>query len=701
MKGRLAQPLAVAVSLVLASGAFLRGAVPDFDKVIAPLLSERCLGCHSGAKPKGGLNLSRRRTAMAGGDQGEAIVPGKPEDSLLWEYVNDETMPPKKPLGAAEKTLLRTWIAAGAKWGTDPLDPFRLTSGKRSGYDWWALQPVVKPKPPSIKNARWGRNPIDTFILNKLETRHLHHSAAADRRTLLRRLSFDLLGLPPTPQEIAEFEHDPSPNAYEKRVNRYLQSPHYGVHWARHWLDVVRFGESNGFEFDELRPNAWPYRDWVVQALNRDTPYDEFVRWQLAGDVLRPNDAEAIAATGFLVAGAYDTVGQTQQSAAMKRVVRQDELEDIVGTVGQTFLGLTVHCARCHDHKFDPIRQVEYYRLTAALGGVRQGERPLPVGEKLLAQARQRRTELAEQRAILERPARERIVAERKMNPSLAPRPAARWDFTNGLRDQLGGLDGRLHGDARLVADGLKVDGRSAYVATVPLKKDLKAKTLEAWVSLENLTQRGGGVVSVQAGGGAVFDAIVFGELDAGQWMAGSNNFVRSRSFAGPVETEADHRLVHVAIVWAEDGTISAFRNGRAYGTPYKSAAPPVFKAGQAELLIGLRHTPAGGNRPLAGVIRRVHLYDRALSVAEIAASAGAIFIDAESVAARLSEEQRDRYRKLLDAIGKQDAVLSRSSAKVHAVVPRQPEVAHLLLRGNTTQAGEVVSAGASRRSPD
>jgi hypothetical protein len=325
---------------------------------------------------------------MEGGDQGVVIVPSKPDASLLWEYVHDGKMPPKKPLGDAEKNMLREWIAAGAVWGADPIDPFRATTDKRAGYDWWALQPVVRPKLPAVKNIHWGRNAIDAFVLHKLEERGLQPADPADRRTLIRRLSFDLLGLPPTPEDVAAFENDPAPEAYERLVDRYLHSPGYGVRWARHWLDVVRFGESNGFEFDEPRPNAWPYRDWVVNALNRDMPYDAFVRLQLAGDVLRPDDANALKATGFLVAGAYDTVGQTQQSEAMKRVVRQDELEDIIGTVGQTFLGLTINCARCHDHKFDPIRQVEYYQLTAALGGVRHGERTLPaVADKVYAVA--------------------------------------------------------------------------------------------------------------------------------------------------------------------------------------------------------------------------------------------------------------------------------------------------------------------------
>jgi hypothetical protein len=377
----------MAVLLALTSGMALRAADPDFDRTVAPVLIEHCLDCHSGTKPKGGLDLSRRGAAMAGGHAGAVVVPGKPEESRLWDYVERNKMPPKKPLSAAAKETLRAWIAAGAAWGTDPVDPARVTTTKRAGYDWWALQPIAKPTLPPVVDASRARNPLDLFVLNQLEARGLHFAGPADRRTLIRRLAFDLLGLPPTPAEVAAFESDPSPDAYEKLVDRLLAAPAYGVRWARHWLDLARFGESNGFEFDEPRLHAWPYRDWVVDALNADLPYDDFVRLQLAGDVLRPEDPDAVRATGFLVAGAYDTVGQTQQSVAMKRVVRQDELEELVGAVSQTFLGLTANCARCHDHKFDPIRQIEYYRLTAALGGVRHGERPLPGAAKQAAYA--------------------------------------------------------------------------------------------------------------------------------------------------------------------------------------------------------------------------------------------------------------------------------------------------------------------------
>jgi hypothetical protein len=350
----------------------------EFDRTVALILTERCLDCHSGPRPKGGLDLSHRRTALVGGKSGVVLLPHKADESLLWQYIRDGKMPPKKPLANAEKAVLRTWIAAGAVWGSDPVDPFRVTSDKRAGYDWWALQPVRRPALPPVSNASWSANPIDTFVLHHLEAKGLLPSPPADRRRLIRRLFFDLIGLPPSPAEIAAFLKDDAPDSYGRLVDRLLASPQYGERWARHWLDVVRFGETNGFEFDEFRPNAWPYRDWVVAAFNQDLPYDEFVRLQLAGDVLRPKDPEAIKATGFLVAGAYDTVGQTQQSEAMRRVVRQDELEDVVGVVGQTFLGLTINCARCHDHKFDPVRQVEYYRLAAALSGVRHGERLLP-----------------------------------------------------------------------------------------------------------------------------------------------------------------------------------------------------------------------------------------------------------------------------------------------------------------------------------
>ena len=213
-----------------------------------------------------------------------------------------------------KKPCIRAWLAAGRGWGTDPIDPYQVTTSRRAGRDWWSLQPVRRPTVPAVRRRDWIRTPIDRFILSKLEANGLSPSPEADRRVLIRRVCFELTGLPPEPEEIDDFIRDQTPGAYARMLDRYLASPQYGVRWARWWLDLARYGESNGFEFDEFRPAAWRYRDWVVDSFNHDRPYDEFARLQLAGDVLRPDDADAIAATGFLVAGAYDTVGQTQQS---------------------------------------------------------------------------------------------------------------------------------------------------------------------------------------------------------------------------------------------------------------------------------------------------------------------------------------------------------------------------------------------------
>ncbi|HEU4751841.1 MAG TPA: DUF1549 and DUF1553 domain-containing protein, partial [Armatimonadota bacterium] len=257
--------------------------------------------------------------------------------------------------------------------------------------------------------------------LARLEKAGLQPSPPADRPTLIRRLYVDLLGLPPTPEEVDAFRRDVAPGAYERLVDHVLASPHYGERWARHWLDVVRFGESQGFERNKLRPNAWKYRDWVVEALNSDIPYDEFTQLQLAGDVLRPDDPLAVIASGFLVMGPYDLTAYTDGTPAMRAAAREEELEGLVGTVAQTFLGLTVNCARCHDHKFDPISQREYYRFASALAGTFHGEERECRSAAGRTAAEQERAALAERVAALKTqlsasgssPAeRERLAAE-------------------------------------------------------------------------------------------------------------------------------------------------------------------------------------------------------------------------------------------------------------------------------------------------
>ncbi len=267
-------------------------------------------------------------------------------------------------------TILDLYLAAAP-----PAAGSAVKSDTRAGADWWSLRKLTDPQPPDVLQSDWPLNAIDRFVLARLEAKKLQPSPAADRRTLLRRVTFNLIGLPPSPDELQEFLADRERDAYEKVVDRLLASPHFGERWARHWLDVVRFAESQGFERNRLRSSAWPYRDWVIQSFNEDLPYDDFVRLQLAGDMLKPDDPGIIIATGYLVAGPYDLLGSTSGTEAMQTMTRQDQLEDMVGNFGQTFLGLTIQCARCHDHKFDPVPQKEYYQMAATLGGVWPGER--------------------------------------------------------------------------------------------------------------------------------------------------------------------------------------------------------------------------------------------------------------------------------------------------------------------------------------
>ncbi len=680
-----------------------------FDDTIALLLSRRCLDCHNATDKKGGLDLSSKAAMLKGGDSGAALTPGRLGDSLLWERITDGDMPPKAPLAADEKRLLSAWITSGAKWGTDPIDRFRVTTSNRAGYDWWSLKPLRRPEiPDATSNGPddWQQNPIDAFVLAKLRKQKLTPSASADKRTLIRRLSFDLVGLPPTPEDIDAFLADKSPGAYERLVDRLLASPHYGERWARHWLDIVRFGESQGFERDKLRPNSWRYRDWVTAAFNDDLPYDEFARRQLAGDVLNPDDPSAAIATGFLVAGPYDEVGQSQQSAAMRAVVRQDELEDVVSVVGQTFLGLTINCARCHDHKFDPVLQSEYYQLTAALGGVRHGERNIgsaatSAASSNFASALQARIDsLNRQNAQLEEAARKQLLAEQRGKPRpkvTVPEPIARWTFDGNLNDAIGKLHGTSHGKAKVKAGRLHTDGKSGYVTTVPIDRDISSRTLEAWVKLDSLDQRGGGVVSLQTLDGSVFDAIVFGEQTPRRWLPGSSGFQRTQQFGGTDETTANNGVVHVAIVYRANGTITGYRNGRPYGKSYKSNGPVTFKKGQAQLLFGLRHMPPGGNRFLAAEIDKVHLYDRALTPAQIAASAGVSYdsIDTESLLAKLRPVAKQLREQRLFEIARLESQRIRAQAtRSYAVVPRTPEPAFLLKRGNPVLKGRVVTPG-------
>ncbi len=347
---------------------------PDFDRDVAPILLTRCLECHGAGEPSGKLDLRTRATTLAGGRTGPAFVASNPAESFLLERVVKGQMPPKKqgkpqPLPAAEVETLRAWIAAGAYWPAGrTLDLFEKTTATRGGRDIWSLQAVRMAAVPRVEGAG---NPVDAFLLAKLEERGWSFAPPADRRTLLRRVSFDLVGLPPSAEEVEAFERDPAPDAYERIVDRLLASPHYGERWGRHWLDVARYAETCGYERDQEKPFAWKYRDWVIRALNDDKPYDRFVVEQLAGDELPDRTEQTLIATGFLRLGTWNDEPNDAHEYKYER------LEDMVHVTSTAFLGMTVKCARCHDHKFDPIRQDDYYRLAAAFwaGPIEPGSR--------------------------------------------------------------------------------------------------------------------------------------------------------------------------------------------------------------------------------------------------------------------------------------------------------------------------------------
>jgi hypothetical protein len=362
--------------------------LPSFEKQVAPLLQSRCLKCHNSTKARGNLDLTGQAALLKGGESGPAVAPGKAGASLLFAKVQAGKMPPGSPLGAGEVELLRRWIDVGVPWpeGTT-LKPDKAETG-RAGLDWWSLQPIRRPSPPAVKDQKWAHTPIDSFILAGLEAKGLSPAPAADRRTLIRRVTFDLIGLPPTPEEIDVFLKDADADAYEKLVDRLLARPEYGERWGRHWLDVVRFAESHGYEMNTLRPNAWPYRDYVIRAFNDDIPYPQFVREQLASDAVGNGDMLTQAATGYLVAGPHDLVGNGVPEEQVLQ--RMNDLADMTSITGTTFLGLTVGCARCHDHKFDPITQKDFYSMQAVFAGVDHAERPM------------RGTEVADHRAEVE-----------------------------------------------------------------------------------------------------------------------------------------------------------------------------------------------------------------------------------------------------------------------------------------------------------
>src|SRR5438132_8908574 len=375
------QALAVLlISLILSPGGARAGDDALFTGKVAPVLQGRCIRCHNAQKARGGLDLTTREQMLKGGDDGPAIVAGDSGKSLLVTMISGAE--PKMPkqgahLTGEEVAAIRSWISQGAHWPKGMI----LAEAKakwKIGPDWWSLRALARPPIPATVNHTWARTPIDAFVLSTLEAKGLQPSSPADRRTLIRRVTFDLHGLPPTPEEMDDFVNDRCPGAYERLIDRLLASPRYGERWGRHWLDVVHYGDTHGYDKDKRRDHAWPYRDYVIRSFNADKPYERFIKEQIAGDVLFPNDPEGIIATGFIAAGPWDFVGHVElrEGTIDKEKTRVLDRDDMVSNTVSTFLSLTVHCARCHDHKFDPIPRREYYGLQAVFAGLDRGDRP-------------------------------------------------------------------------------------------------------------------------------------------------------------------------------------------------------------------------------------------------------------------------------------------------------------------------------------
>ncbi|MEY4673654.1 MAG: hypothetical protein RL148_1438 [Planctomycetota bacterium] len=398
----------VALAAVLVSAA----APQDFARDIAPIFAARCLPCHGPEKQRSGYRLDNRDVALQGGElSAPNLVPGKASESPLLRYVtaaadDDMRMPPKGDrLSADEVARIRAWIDAGAPW------PEEANARVADARDWWSLKPIQRP---SVEPG--GANPIDAFVRERLAKHGLAMAAEADARTLCRRLHFDLTGLPPTAEDLDAFVADPDPARYEKLVDRLLASPRYGERWARHWLDVVHYADSHGYDKDKPRENAWPYRDYVIRALNEDKPYARFVEEQVAGDALHPGTRDGIEALGFLAAGPWDLIGHEEisEDKVDGKFARHFDRDDMVGNAIGTFASVTVQCAQCHDHKFDPVPQADYYALQAVFAAIDRTDARYDASP-----------ELAERRARLLADRQRLVAARNELDAELAQQGGA------------------------------------------------------------------------------------------------------------------------------------------------------------------------------------------------------------------------------------------------------------------------------------
>jgi len=688
----------VPVAAAAAVAAHASAAEIDFERHVRPLLVRRCGECHGPDSQESSLRLDVRHRAMKGGDFGSVIRAGNAADSELVNRITTDDVKKQMPpdgerLSPAEVELLRRWIDAGAIWPETDVDRLARESDRDPRLDHWAWQQIGRPVVPPPHAGWTTRNEIDRFVQAKLSAHALAPAPEADRRTLIRRLSFDLLGLPPTPEAVAEYIADTAPDAYEKLIDRLLSSPQYGERWARHWLDIAHYADTHGFERDQLRPNAWRYRDWVIRSLNADLPYDEFLRRQIAGDVLAPDDPESVTAAGFVVAGPWDFVGQVEtRSDVLRRQARADDLDDMVTQVMTAACGVTINCARCHDHKLDPVSQQDYYALVAVFAGVKRADTAVSRGEQMRYASRKREIEAA-------------IAATRREVQSLAGRPI-------DLADIVGGGDGRGGGTKQAGIDprtGKPVDKKpGGFLANIKVNtpqagptKFVNAVFVPDGPGDVPITTTGLVVNGLPATSRAGWDAIRHGpvasqystKLGDVDFNAGEHTLLGLHANAG---ISFDLTAIHAAYPLVAP----RFRAEVGYGgtTPTAGADYFVFVDGSlaAQGRIGRNDGGTSLDLPLPSSARFLTL---------IATDAGngismdQVFFGDPRITGeppRLDDGQKATLRKAeekLAALGRELTSLA-APAKVYGPVPESPQPVRVHIRGNPETPGDEVTPG-------
>jgi hypothetical protein len=545
----------------------------ELPKQAVDILRKNCFACHGAGLKMSGLDLRTRESILAGGERGEAMVPNYPERSRLYQFVTHEqkpAMPPEKKLSDGELKILEQWISAGAPWpaeagagaedGKAALAKMEERPVTEEERQWWAFRPVTRGEPPRNGEA----HPVDAFLRAGWEKAGVRPAQTAEKRTLARRAYLDLLGLPPTPEQIHAFVEDAAPDAWEKLIDRLLESPHYGERWARHWMDLVRYADSGGFEFDRDRPNAWRYRDWVISAFNRDLPYDRFVKLQLAGDEYEPESEEAHIATGYLRLGAENNI--------KTEMTRMDELDDLLSTTSLTFLGMTVGCARCHNHKFDPIPQKDYYRIQSVFFSTRSREHPLApkdVVEHHRAE-NQRIDELQaphkKAKEQMEAPHRKQIFEEKVSK--LPEYMQTAWRTPAEKRTEGQRLNARQIARTLIITEKeivarMSVEEKAAHDAAVAAIRDLEKQRPKPYASAMAIGERGREALpsyflhrgspsnkgSLMKPGGLTVAGVAFADLAP---PAGATSSWRRRSFAEWVANEKNPLTARVMVnrIW-------------------------------------------------------------------------------------------------------------------------------------------------------